>query len=111
MADDQLYHVKLHDSGSKWISAFYMIAALALFGFLVFTLYSDKFDDKGPYRVDLNQLQNSTTIDIKSRYEIVVREEKPEGVELRLYDPHSGKLLGSFIEQSLKDGSTETASP
>lgn len=100
MDEDRIHRIKIekdrHDSIWIWIAAAGALVSI----WLAYTANTKLFTDNESYRIDLNSIEFPATIDIETRYEIIVRVETPNGPEVRLYDPISGKLLGTIVEQT-----------
>ena len=109
MADKEIYHVKLHEGGAKWLAYFWPIAMIVFFGYIFLSLDFLRQEESAPYLIDLNEIAETASIDYATRFEIVVRVEKPGGDEIHLYDAQSGKLLGTFVEQQGSGGAAEAS--
>ncbi len=101
MDDDRVYHVKLHERGKNWFSNISLFVIVIFWGAAILWLFANT--NRAPYLIDLNDEKLPATIDYSTRLEIIVRVETENGIELRLYDPDSGKLLGTIVEQSSND--------
>ncbi|MFN0022928.1 MAG: hypothetical protein ACKVS5_03420 [Parvularculaceae bacterium] len=108
MAKPEIQHVMLHQSG--WaIAPFIVILGIfiAVFGFRMLNVVDELNPEPSPpYVIDLRNEEYPTTLDYTSRYDIVVRVEKPDGVEVRLLDADDGKLVGTFIEKPSEQAAT-----
>lgn len=100
MAKPEIHHVKLYQSSQIWISFVVVIITLAAVYWFVLKQIKKEFEEPAPtpFVVDLRS-EYPTTLDLESRYQFVVRVEKPDGVEVRIYDDDDGHLIGTFIEK------------
>ena len=67
MANDQIYHVKLHEGSNKWFSLVWPLAMILIFGYLVFSLDVFSPEDNAPFRVDLSQYEDTAELEIGSK--------------------------------------------
>jgi hypothetical protein len=111
MADKEMHHIMLHQRG-MWL---YFVPTILFLGGLLWIFNGNLTDidepPPPPFVVDLRSEEFPSTLDYTSRYQIVVRVEKPDGVEVRLYDEDDGELIGTFIEQPAAEKSETRVEP
>lgn len=97
MAEKQIYHVRMEQGASIWVL---LIGMPVIFGgFLWFALKRIDAPDPVPYVLDFRAESVPVSVDFETRYEhIVVTAKRPEGTEIRFYDPSSGNLVGTYWE-------------
>lgn len=104
MAEKRVHHIQLHQpAATKMI----LLLAVLIFGGgygYFFYKATKAFDepaaaDPGPYSIDLRSEGAPVAIDYDSRYEhIIATVIRSDGKEIRLYDPYTGKLVGTYWE-------------
>lgn len=109
MAEQQVHQVKLHTSNSVWI--FYLIFLAMMGAFLYFLLnrLNDEDDNAeiAPYSLDLRSEGAPVSIDYVNRWHVVATIDRAEGKEIRLYDPDTGKLVGTYWEPASAEAASD----
>ncbi len=100
MSKHEMHHITLHQSSQMWISLVFLFGILGVSYWYFVKQIKQEFEDPvlAPFVVDLRS-EYPTTLDLESRYQFIVRVEKPDGVEVRIYDNDDGHLVGTFIER------------
>lgn len=99
MAGKEIHHIQLHQSRS--MMSFLWLIILVFGGGYGYFFYKmgAKLEEPEPpaYSLDLRNEGAPVEIDYVNRWHVVVKVKRPEGDEVRFYDPNNGELDGTYL--------------